>query len=646
MSFLPPPARRGGRRGTRAASNEPTATPVAGARTVRDDASVASTARRSNRIRNQLTASGASSYGNQAVDTVVNQQTFQATQTQAVAGLQNTLAQAQTRAPQTEAIEEIPASPKTRRLPQVNLTRVNIAPPEVDERIPEEVRADMVGSYDAQGTFYPNSVIRQLLPTEEPLDDESGTPPPPPRVGTRVLAFLNKVGPGLSGFLRRSNDATPDTGNALPNDESREWDEDRDLYSAGPSRRPSQPRAHAPDDERPSDVREAAATQPASWAFSLPKFIRSPLGFLVKHPLIVLLLIAVLMNTIGLLDVYRGPLLGAKHDILPLRFRHLRSGDGQTPCPGGDPEEIRKLQDDMSKLHGLYKDLDTLVNDRPVPGIDYISPQNNAEVWQKMTSPEKKRPVTGWTSFLWKEKEFTAYQHIVAPFKDRKKMWCAPSNHGKAQVTVMMAAQMAPTELVIRQNLAMSEALDADTYPKEIELWVDIEDDKAREAILADVLKRFPDIMTKTEAQRGRQLAEAQALPSTFIPVGRYLYDVNANQAVQGWPIRTNIGHYNASTMRAAIRISSNWGNIESTCLHEVSLYGDHKDERKVYTNPTKGEYVETVKVNPLDSMDCNYEEVDAYNGRGGREHMTVCSTRDSRTATIRTMHPWGTITA
>ena len=300
-----------------------------------------------------------------------------------------------------------------------------------------------------------------------------------------------------------------------------------------------------------------------------------------------------------MLDIYRGPLLGQENDFLP--FRHGLHCISSYDCLKKAQPQLARVQPELDRVTNLVDDLTRRFNllNVHVPrtyapsGIDYFAPQNNAEIVPKLTSPEKKRKVTGFMQLFKKDEEFNKVQKIIGPFKDRKKMWCAPSDRGKAQITVSMAAAMSPEFLRIHQNLALIEALEVDSYPKEVELWVDIKDDEAREVVLADVVKRYPTILNRTESQRGRRLAAAQTLPASFIPLGRYTYDVRLNKAEQGWYVKTPLYWFNTSTTTAAVRINSNWGNTEATCLHEVSLFGMHLDEEREYRNPTEGEIVE-----------------------------------------------------
>lgn len=242
-------------------------------------------------------------------------------------------------------------------------------------------------------------------------------------------------------------------------------------------------------------------------------------------------------------------------------------------------------------MRAEFENLQMSVHQKAVhPEIDYLSAQNDARIIPFLTSPQRMKKVSGLMRFFTKEVAYKKQQMVAGPVKDQKKMWCAPSTRGKAQITIRMAARMSPERLAITQNMAYSEALNLDSYPKEFELWAHVADDKAREAILAEVLQIYPDILTKTESQYDRHLAPEHTLPDSFVPLGRYSYDVRFNQAHQNWAVKTAISQYNVSTIAVAIRINSNWGNLESTCLHQVSLYGEHMDERKVYDDPTVGD--------------------------------------------------------
>ena len=290
--------------------------------------------------------------------------------------------------------------------------------------------------------------------------------------------------------------------------------------------------------------------------------------------------VALGLALVSLIDLYIIQHIGYDLDILKTRWN---SRPAEPPCaPAFDD---KPLTDRMDQIEALVKSLPLEAPlDLAQPRVDYFSPQNNAEIVPKLTSPQKKRKVRGWKSLFISETDFKQEQKVIGPFRDRKKMWCAPSSYGKAQITVSMAANMAPTEIVVRQDPHQMAALDPSSYPKEMELWVEVLDPNVREAIVNRVEEILPGVTFNLIRQYGRQLDEKQALPETFVPVARFEYAIRARRhpdgpAEQHFKIPIDISQYGGtSTRRAAVRINSNWGDAEAICVHEIRLHGRYMD--------------------------------------------------------------------
>lgn len=539
-------SRRSARVSARAASAEPTATPVAApSRSQADNRSV--TSRRSSRVnreRNQVTGNGASSYGTRSLDKLTDQHSYQATQAQAINTLAGTVGHAQGRGPASTGsglsdLGEL-SEDDLEDIPNTGLTDIQNNQDDDQTSINRQLDANLLEDF-APGPVresYFAKVKRWILPGRNADNDALGNVQPPTGIQQLIddsFAQFEQsyVQPGL-GYVRRFLG----------------YIANYDL-------------------------------QLGTWSDSLLS-----LWSLLK-------VLTILLSMYALFEKYGGQAFGKKQDILPMHDV-ARCVNGICPPSEFKPDMSQfenAIRDQNKQIQNLYG----VVHQKPMlPAIDYLSPQNNAHIVPRLTSPQRMRQVTGLMRFFKKETEFHKMQKIVGPFKDQKKMWCAPSRHGKAQITIKMAAEMSPEDLFITQSLAYSEALDVDSYPKEIELWVSIRESKVRPVILAEVLKHYPDILTKTESQEDRHLADAQTLPSSFIPLGRFTYDVRKNQASQGFMVKTAISRFNVSTTAVSIRVNSNWGNLASTCVHQVSLYGEHMDDRKVYTDPTKGEIVDS----------------------------------------------------
>ena len=160
--------------------------------------------------------------------------------------------------------------------------------------------------------------------------------------------------------------------------------------------------------------------------------------------------------------------------------------------------------------------------------------------------------------------------------------WCAPSNRGKLQAYIELATPVMPAEIVV-EHISKDAVLDIGNAPKEIELWVKIEDDNLRESVGDAITTIFPDILTKTASQRGKELAEEQSLDHSFVPVGRWTYDIYASNNVQNFHLPISLKALGVAVRHVAFRVNSNWGSQDQTCLYRLRMYAESHFGVKTY---------------------------------------------------------------
>jgi len=160
------------------------------------------------------------------------------------------------------------------------------------------------------------------------------------------------------------------------------------------------------------------------------------------------------------------------------------------------------------------------------------------------------------------------------PMQDR---WCAPRSGGKLQLAIEIERNILPTELVVEY---MAKAASPTGYmnsaPREVELWVRIEDDKIRAKVSAAIDELYPGLWQDANLQ-GRVLHVARDLGVEYVPVGRWEYNIWQHENVQGFKIPAPLLDYNFSTDKFAIRVNSNWGNVDFTCINQLRMHGSDK---------------------------------------------------------------------
>lgn len=141
-------------------------------------------------------------------------------------------------------------------------------------------------------------------------------------------------------------------------------------------------------------------------------------------------------------------------------------------------------------------------------------------------------------------------------------MWCAPSDHGQAQITVLLAKKIIPHVLIVEQLDTKDTTPYWQSFPDQIELWASF-DETAREPIITF----FPSMVPGAQTQ-GRKL-DVEALPKSFKMLGRWHYELHNRRRKQIFDIAVD-----QPTNMVSFRVNSNHGDVDQICLHKLRLYG------------------------------------------------------------------------
>ncbi|KAI4277116.1 MAG: hypothetical protein LQ337_002037 [Flavoplaca oasis] len=299
---------------------------------------------------------------------------------------------------------------------------------------------------------------------------------------------------------------------------------------------------------------------------------------------------AIFMLLLSLLfaDVYRGPLLGSRFDLLKSRYP---VGNLSTIVPS----EFVALEQRMTAMeHGFRNQIDSLRYElhsqprNPLAGqtkakINYFSQIHGVAVNYHLTSPtnrvwvwcdaaEKSEPPkapTWWQRYdpfkrLCSVSITQQYPATVfGPWEDSEgPSWCAAAGDAVLQLAATVQGPMTPTELVVEYN-PNSKQIDSRTVPapKEIELWMSVSDDVLRESI-----------GQQFEALYGPTNSLIKALPHEYVPIGRWMYDLHSSNYMQAFEIPIHLKQ--ATTGNVVVRVNSNWAQSPFTCLYRLRLHG------------------------------------------------------------------------
>ena len=163
----------------------------------------------------------------------------------------------------------------------------------------------------------------------------------------------------------------------------------------------------------------------------------------------------------------------------------------------------------------------------------------------------------------------------LQPWREHEPRYCVP---GKLQLAVKLPRVITPLDIVMEHYLK-DEVLWVGTGPKEVELWIPILDDVTRSRINLEVIQFYPDIWAREESEDDRLQEQRRALDSNWIPVGRWTYNIYANEIAQRFRIPVDLELYRVAVDQIAIRVNSNWAVKDNlvTCMVRARMHGiDH----------------------------------------------------------------------
>ena len=222
--------------------------------------------------------------------------------------------------------------------------------------------------------------------------------------------------------------------------------------------------------------------------------------------------------------------------------------------------------------------------EQKVPRVNYFAPGNGIVVDPYLTSPTRqlatpKSPSARFFAWLMDipQRSANAPTAAFAPWDDVGDCWCAPPSgppgEGKTQLTVMLPKDVVPTDLVV-EHIPMDATLDPGATPKDIELWVEIQDDQKREAV-ANAAFSYINKEDSTLGPENKKLFHTtKSLDYKWVRVGRWQYNVYTPSYVQTFPVPVPLEHFGAKTNKVAFRALSTWGTADYVCLYRLKLHG------------------------------------------------------------------------
>lgn len=179
----------------------------------------------------------------------------------------------------------------------------------------------------------------------------------------------------------------------------------------------------------------------------------------------------------------------------------------------------------------------------------------------------------------------------LVPYNEFERRYCAPfGGRGKLQLAVLTPRPITPTELVV-EHFRKEQVLSIGSAPKEIELWIEIGDEEAkvREEVSRRIKEIHPDIFSREYTQKGRRLDPKMALGEQWVPVGRWTYQISSREKVQYFKILLDLASLGVVVRQQVVRVNSNWGDVDRTCLVRVGLHGEDPSTPHEYLEDEDG---------------------------------------------------------
>ncbi|MCJ1403510.1 hypothetical protein MMC11_006733, partial [Xylographa trunciseda] len=239
-----------------------------------------------------------------------------------------------------------------------------------------------------------------------------------------------------------------------------------------------------------------------------------------------------------------------------------------------------EYNDIMARLTAMQNSYDSLSAPKPEPigpsRVNYFSRGLGATIDPYLTSPTRKLTVRSRSWFGLSSYELRTPDPISAilPWEDIGDCWCAPPSGGKAQLTIQLPRKIVPTHLVI-EHIPQGATLDIGSAPKEVELWVQIEDPETRVRVI-DAAMAVPTLAEESllAARTIPVYGAAAALDKSWVRIGRWEYDIFAADHVQSFAVPVELDHFQAAVDKVSVRVRKNWGMKDYTCLYRLKMHG------------------------------------------------------------------------
>ncbi|KAI0419125.1 hypothetical protein F5X98DRAFT_81883 [Xylaria grammica] len=272
-----------------------------------------------------------------------------------------------------------------------------------------------------------------------------------------------------------------------------------------------------------------------------------------------------------------------EHAALQERIKQITEQIAKLPDEAGSTgsltqDEITSILDPLvskavrnAKLDAVAQGLiNSHVSDVLANQVNFFGIGAGASIDPASSSPPWKPPQNPLKSKKWLDQDGYKAQPPMAalsPWTQEGECYCAGPNRrgygiGTNNLTVTTSRNIIPQHLVV-EHILSGATLDPDATPREIEVWIYIEELSLREEVQAFSDAQFPNTPKELVLNDG------------FVKIGHFTYERrNSGDGAQVFKIGDEIATMKAFTNRIVVRAINNYG-ADHTCFYRLKLYGD-----------------------------------------------------------------------
>lgn len=219
--------------------------------------------------------------------------------------------------------------------------------------------------------------------------------------------------------------------------------------------------------------------------------------------------------------------------------------------------------------------------------VNFFSPTSGVLVDPYLTSPS--REIQPPIKALWGLSVTPAMIQPPSPaavfhqWNEPGDCWCAPESGGRSQIGILLPRPVIPQDLVV-EHIPAEATLDGAAIPKDIELWVQIEDYNTRAVVKMAARDNVVDDLDygqSTTDQRSSMPSNPRddystlhGLDESWVRVGRWRYEIQGKSNVQTFSLPVRLEDYNVPVKKLVFRTVNSWGESRHVCVYRLKLYG------------------------------------------------------------------------